>query len=175
MSAEIQNQVTVPVICTVTEIPFAVTGRFPFEVGFTLESLNHRMRSEIQRVERYLESATSFKERAREYLEALHNRIEKNEFLLNKKIQKNPDFTAVQCVRMRDIEGLKLIVANGWSDVNEQDDRGRAALHFAASQDDPELLRILMLHPKINPNLQTVRGNTPAMIASSEEIRSLLL
>lgn len=161
-------------VIKLTKIPFPLTGKFPHDLGFTEHCLNANMTIQIQKVQEYLQTTHSFHQQAEEYKNALTGKVQQNKFLLEKKIQENPHFSAMFCIRMKDIEGLKLIVANGWGEVNKQDTLGRAAIHFAAMQDNPEFVRVLLLHEAIDLSLKTRQQNLPKDVAKSKEIFDLL-
>ena len=58
---------------------------------------------------------------------------------------------------------LRWLIAEG-ADVDAQDKKGYAALHFSVQENKPDCVKLL-LDNKANPNIQDKYGNTPAAVA----------
>lgn len=64
---------------------------------------------------------------------------------------------------------LELLLADASVDPNALDAEGMAALHFAASYNEPTMIRALAQHPAIDLNVRNRRGNTPLHAAVAND------
>ncbi|MCJ1293322.1 hypothetical protein MMC34_004876 [Xylographa carneopallida] len=69
--------------------------------------------------------------------------------------------------RPGDLTAVKILVEVGGVDVNRQDDSGRAALSWAASEGFEDICRYLLQVPGIQANLQDRTGRTPLSYAAA--------
>ncbi len=147
---------------------------YSFESGFSKTNLNANLLAEVERVKKVIEKVPSLGEIGLEYITCLLNKVSQNMHLLNKKKQKNSHLSAIFCVKMKDLEGLQLLVANE-ADINETDKRNCTALHYAASisSEDPAYIKTLLLHPKIDASISSKRGQKAVDLVGNTEIVEL--
>jgi len=64
----------------------------------------------------------------------------------------------------KDVETVSLLVKSNQFKLNDVDDRGWTALHYAANNADNVIMSYLLKQPKIDPNIQDADGHTPLML-----------
>jgi hypothetical protein len=160
---------------SVNDNPIPPYGLYDFEDTFTKLCINQNLEQEINKIESFIKENQSFSAAGKAYILCLRNKIAQNKYMLQKKLDTDPRFSAITCVRLCDLKGLEILVANS-CDVNQQDNRLRSAIHFAAADTDKiDYLKTLLLHPNIDLTLRTTRGNLAKDLVKTSEFKDLFL
>lgn len=112
------------------------------------------------------------KEEANIAIQRLNHQILTNNHYVNKKREKDPHFSVFQCTVTQDLDGLKFLLRTG-ADPNEKKN-GRVPIHVAASNELHEFVRVLVAHPSIDLQAETLFGKGAADLAQSDTIRALV-
>lgn len=133
---------------------------------------NSTIISSIEKIKNFIKENSSFTSEGNEYIQRLLIRLDENRFFLRKAKARNPDFSATWCVKINDHQGLNLLVRNE-EDVNQQDDRGFTAMHFAVARKRIECIKILLEYHKTDISIKAHSGKTAQNMTMDPEIQAL--